>query len=269
MQSVARLTSTDEDFGKDHGLIHEAIVTGRKVGAGHDFWSKIAHNEDLFRKVVTLVDCNGYYPCNDYYPSVSQKRTREIMGKNFFGVEEAIQYLGENPSKAQLSVLAEVPLTEEVLESRKDTHILVAVFPMSILDIRGEVKDQSLFYQQDWYNKKAFAKTGGVTEWQLVRKSPVGNSMSKTWDEQQALLAEDEEIPPARVMVYTIIGHFLATGERLFENTYVRCSDLDSDGRRVNVGDFAQGGLFIVSSYGWSDSRGDSLGLASSLKFQN
>ena len=35
----------DEDFGKDHGLIHEAVVTGRKVGAGQDFWAKLAHDE--------------------------------------------------------------------------------------------------------------------------------------------------------------------------------------------------------------------------------
>jgi hypothetical protein len=32
----------NEEFGKDHGLIHEAVVTGRKVGAGREFWTKIA-----------------------------------------------------------------------------------------------------------------------------------------------------------------------------------------------------------------------------------
>lgn len=43
------------DFGKDHGLIHEAVVTGRKVGAGQDFWAALAHSEEIFRKVVTCV----------------------------------------------------------------------------------------------------------------------------------------------------------------------------------------------------------------------
>lgn len=43
------------EFGKDHGLIHEVVVTGRKVGAGATFWSRLAHNEDLFRKIVKEV----------------------------------------------------------------------------------------------------------------------------------------------------------------------------------------------------------------------
>ncbi|MDP3882936.1 MAG: hypothetical protein Q8Q48_02685 [Candidatus Staskawiczbacteria bacterium] len=42
-------------FGEDYGLVHEAIVTGRKVGAGKEFWAGIAHNEALFAKVVALV----------------------------------------------------------------------------------------------------------------------------------------------------------------------------------------------------------------------
>lgn len=43
------------EFGKDMGLIHEAVVTGRKVGAGHGFWATLAHSEELFKKVVALV----------------------------------------------------------------------------------------------------------------------------------------------------------------------------------------------------------------------
>lgn len=36
-------------FGRDHGLIHEAVVTSRKAGWGHDEWAKLAHNEALMR----------------------------------------------------------------------------------------------------------------------------------------------------------------------------------------------------------------------------
>lgn len=42
-------------FGEDHGLIHEVIVTGRRVGAGRKFYSRLAHNEDLFRRTVQFV----------------------------------------------------------------------------------------------------------------------------------------------------------------------------------------------------------------------
>ena len=43
------------EFGLDHGLIHEAVVTGRKVGADSDFWAALAHGEALFAKVVAFV----------------------------------------------------------------------------------------------------------------------------------------------------------------------------------------------------------------------
>ena len=43
-------------FGQDHGLIHEVVVTGRKVGAGRKFWEKLAHNEGRFRACVKFVE---------------------------------------------------------------------------------------------------------------------------------------------------------------------------------------------------------------------
>jgi len=43
------------EFGRDHGLVHEAVVTGRKVGAGQEFWGQLAHNEELFRRLVEMV----------------------------------------------------------------------------------------------------------------------------------------------------------------------------------------------------------------------
>lgn len=45
-----------EEFGRDLGVVHEAVVTGRKVGAGKEFWSALAHGENLFREVVELVN---------------------------------------------------------------------------------------------------------------------------------------------------------------------------------------------------------------------
>ena len=199
-----------------------------------------------------------------YEPTTSQRRAREIMGRNLFGVKEAIKHFGVNPTKQQITALTEIPFSGAVLQECKDTHVLVAVFPLSILEIRGKMTSE-LFYDQSWYNKESFAKDCGDVSWQLVRKTPVSDSTSKSWDEQQALLAKNEETPTARIMVYTTIGHFLATCERLFEKIYVRCSDIDSDGYRVSVGDFGSGGLGV--SYYSVGYRGG-VGLAVSRKFQ-
>ncbi len=242
------------------GQGNELLNALEAAGMMSDLAQKIVDSKDndLAWKVVQLVRSGGFTA------PTSHTSTRAIMGKNFFGIEEAVKHFGVNPSKQQLAYLAEIPWSEEVLQSVKDTHILVAVFPLSILDIRGHCHDQHLFYNQDWYNKQAFAKNKGEVSWQLIQKTPVADSTSKTWNEQQALLGKNEETPTARVMVYSIIGHFLATGERLFEKIYVRCCDLDSDGGHVCVGDFDASGLGVLSY--WFDVRLSVLGVASSRK---
>jgi hypothetical protein len=240
---------------------HEVLLKLEAAGLCDELAQKVVDSKDndLAKKVVRLIQNGGFEP------STSQKRAREIMGKNIFGVEEAIKHFGINPSKQQTAYLAEVPFSEAVLEACKNTHVLVAVFPLSILDIRGKV-ERKLFYSHDdaWYNKQAFAKDKGEVGWQLVRKVPVADSTNKTWNEQQTILSKDEETPKAQVMVYTTVGHFLATGERLFENIYVRCSDLDSGGDRVDVGRFGAGGLGV--SYWYDDGRHGGLGLSAARK---
>ncbi|MDP3955687.1 MAG: hypothetical protein Q8Q18_00365 [bacterium] len=244
---------------------HEVLLKLEAAGLNDELAQKVIDSKgnDLAAKVVTLIQNQEMFSA--FEPSTSQKHARSIMGKNFFGVEEAIKHFGVNPSKQQLAYLAEVPFTVEVLKACKATHVLVAVFPMSILDIRGKVK-RKLFYRHydTWYNKQAFAKDKGEVGWQLVRKVPIADSALKTWNEQQALLENVEETPKAQVLVYTIIGHFLATGERLFENIYVRSSDHDWDGRRFGVGHFDAEGLHV---YYWHDgSRNGYVGLSAAMK---
>lgn len=239
---------------------HEFLLKLETAGLTGELTHKLitSKDNDLALKVVRLIRNGGFEP------TTSQKRAREIMGHNMFGVEEAIQHFGVNPTRQQTAALSEIPFTEATLEACKNTHLLVAVFPFSILELRGKVQDRRLFYSQDWYNKQAFAKDRGEIEWQLICKTPIDNSTSKTWQEQQALLGPEEETPKARVVVYTIVGHFLATGERLFENIYVRCSDVASGGHRVSVGRFVSDGLG-VNGY-WDDIRGDYLGVSSARK---
>ena len=242
---------------------HELLLKLETAGLNDELAQRVIDSKgnDLATKVVRLIQNGGFES------TTNQKRAREIMGKNFFGIEEAIKYFGVNPTRQQLAALSEILFSEAVLEQSKDTYVLVAVFPLSILEIRGKV-DSKLFYDQSWYNKESFesfAKERGEVSWQLVRKNPVDNSTSKNWQEQQTLLGKDDEVPTAQVMTYTIIGHYLATGKRLFEHVYIRTSSLVSYGARVGLGSFGGGGL-VVSFW---DVGGpyDSIGLASARKF--
>lgn len=234
----------------------------RFMGAFGDFADTVVtrlNGDDAFlNRVAVLCQNNGFEP------STSQQHAREIMGTNMFGVEEAIKHFGVNPKKRQLAYLAEVPFSEATLTLCKDTHVLVAVFPIVGVEIREKVRGKKLFYKQDWYDKQVFANDRGHLEWHLVRKTPVADSIYKIWSDQQTLLPSDEETPNFQVMAYTIIGHFLATGERLFENVYVRCVDIDSGGYRVALGRFSADGLGVC--YDGDDDRHDDLGLSSARK---
>lgn len=194
---------------------------------------------------------------------VSQERARQIMGRNFFGIEEAIHHFKITPEPTELAALSflegEVPFSEEVLEFYKDTHILIAVFRLSILDI----KDKIDLFENFRDHKEAFAKDRGKTSWYLVRKTSVPGSTSKSWNEQQAMLPKNEETLSAQVMAYTIIGHYLATGERLFDDVQVRTSSVDSGGHRVNVG---PGHFSLHVNTWWDDGPHIHIGVSSSVR---
>jgi hypothetical protein len=184
------------------------------------------------------------------------------MGKNFFGIIDACAHFSVIPAKQQVAFYnSKVPFTESILEVCKDTHILIAIFSLSALDIREQ--SPNLFYEQSWSTHQVFEKNKGKLGWQLIRKTPVPDSFKKNWDEQQVLLHEDETTPSAQVMVYTLIGHWKKTSERLFKKVFVRCSDLDSGGDRVHVGDYS--GRLLVSS-GWEGGRHSDLGVSASRK---
>ena len=137
---------------------------------------------------------------------------------------------------------------------------------LSILRIRDAVKGKGrVFWAQDWYDRELFAAAVDIPRYRQVRAGPVPNSFRKTFDEQTALLPEGEEVPSARAVVTALVIHFLATGERLLPNVYVRSADQTARGDRVCVGSFDSDGLYV--GVDWDGGRIDYLGLASSRKF--
>lgn len=249
---------TEIPSGQTNGAFQRLMVS---LGENAEVAVTRINTEPAFVERLAEYAINGCIVSN-----ASHDGAREIMGKNFFGIPEAIKHFGINPTRRQQAMLSEIPFTPEELMMCKDTHILVAVFPLSICDIRSKVANNSktLFYKQDWYDKQAFANDKGEANWQLISKTPVANSTNKNWDEQKSLITPNEEIPTAQMMVYTIIGHYLNIGERLFESVYVRTSSLDSDGYHVDVGFFDGKGLSVCNF--WDCLRFSFLGLSVARK---
>jgi hypothetical protein len=124
------------------------------------------------------------------------------------------------------------------------------------------VKDVRLFSPQDWFDSEAFVRLNEPPGYRQLRMEPVAESFGKTYADQQKLLPEGEEVPPARCVLMGMAIHFLATGERLFPRFFVRCKDLARRSCRVYVGNFGAYGWFV--DFGSDDGRsGGVLGLAS------
>jgi hypothetical protein len=200
---------------------------------------------------------------------VSLALAMQIMGANFFGGQDAQKYFGIEPTLEDAIALTTIPFTEEVLNECKDTHILVAVFRISILDIIRSVSDK--LFINEWYKThnfkiEQFTQDKGETKWFLVENGPVEDSIEKSFNEQKALLTSAEETPSAQVMVYTIIGHYLKTKERLFEYTHIHTTSVFLTGERVTVG-FVNGPSMFGIDISYSDcSPSDIFGLAAARK---
>lgn len=52
-------TVRPEDFGKDLGLLHELVVTGRQIGVDRGFYAALAHSPELFLQVKAIVESGG------------------------------------------------------------------------------------------------------------------------------------------------------------------------------------------------------------------
>src|SRR3989344_4004711 len=244
-----------DEFGKEHGLVHEVIVTGRKVGARKEFWSALAHDESLFRAVVDFWNSRGKTSqAVSVAVPTAPKRAKDIMGENFIGLEEVEKHLDIAFSKKDAEKLAEIPWSEETLEEVKHTHILVPGYPLSILQIREKVP-QGIFlsYKDAWYNNQPFATEEKVEMgWYLIRKGIQPTSTGKTYQEQLALLSKDEENPKAVEMVYAKTLFWLTRKEKFLTDCWARCRDLGSDGYHANVG-LCDGGLSF--RYYWDGDR--------------
>jgi hypothetical protein len=198
----------------------------------------------------------------EFNPTTSKTKAQRIMGKNFFGIEDAIEHFGIKPTEEQVENLSKIPYSKKVLKDCRDTHVLVAILPISMLEIREKVGSK-LFYEHDCYNNEEdFTKEKGKAEWKLIRKGPVPKSTSKKWEKQLSFIRKGEEVLTAQAMTYTIIGHYLKTGKRLFKDVYVRTSSGNSNGSHICIGNFGTSGFKIRNIWDFCHKSDIGIGVA-------
>lgn len=195
-----------EEFGKDHGLIHEMIVTGRKVGAGRAFYAALAHDETLFRRVVETIEQD---PLQAAQQALLAAAAKGVVCEN--GV-----YRFFDPGTS-LIILRDVPV----------------------------VREKKIMCRQDWYEGYDWARREDAPQERVLR-IPVDGSFNLAFPDQEKLLTEDEEVPSTRSVAAFLAVNALATGKRLLPDRYVRTADKDSDGNRVRVGSFVADGFRVA-----------------------
>jgi hypothetical protein len=174
---------------------------------------------DQLKDIARQLDDKKYGSVNPNW-----QRAHKIMGENFFGVEEAMKYFGVNPSNQELVSLWRIPFPWTTLRELKDSHILVAEFPLTIVQIMDRVGSKLFDTNQSYYSRMSFANEPGWVSWHLIRKTAAPGSKSKTWEEQRKLLNKSDRVPATRQMVYAIIGYYLVANKKLFPTIRVRTS---------------------------------------------
>ncbi|MBI2278675.1 MAG: hypothetical protein HYU81_01265 [Candidatus Brennerbacteria bacterium] len=258
------LSREDEEgiFGKDEGVIHEAIVTGRKVGAGKKFWAALAHNERLFRKTVEFVARGG-----NGEPT-SQKIARLIMGPNFRSVEEVFAALNRKLTERDFNALTTIPYSEETLEECRETHLLRPEFPINLIDLSLAIPD--VMYRNNlWYRwAEDGTDTFGHLEttslgWRLIPREATPASVGKSYEEQMKLILPGYEIMNAVTWAFSLALEVVLGRDHPFlgywDGCWGRSSSVDVDGYRVAI--CLNGGKVYVS-YRWGDNAYSRMGIA-------
>lgn len=244
------------EFGKDHGVIHEMVVTGRKVGAAEAFYSTLAHNEDLFGKTIEFVTSGGGDIAKVPYQEVPAKRALQIVRHGYS--HEAVTKHTSWEYPAYLRRMQEVVrLPEVLLEQHAEDSILVPMHPnANILTVRRLVKkkNKGSFYSQTWFDTEEFPQYAWADGWVLMSKGEVPDTRNLPRKGQIKRLLFGQSIPWAFERTFGVMVHYLETSERLTPDVWLRCQDVDSFGYRVRAGGFGSGGFRV---YGDSDDRCD------------
>ncbi len=195
---------------------------------------------------------------------ITAQQAARMMGDNFISVDEMESLLAYHFEPWRLKALEYPKIEAATLNMYKNTHILVPTSPASISHLKRDLPRIFLSGETpSWYCDEYFAqKTEEITRWQLIRKEPHPKSFGKILLEEVELLGPHERVPYAREVVPAMAAYFLKTGEKLFNETWVRCADEPLLGLRVSVC-FDRDGITIGTAFNrWGK---EFLGIASSI----
>jgi hypothetical protein len=128
---------------------------------------------------------------------------------------------------------------------------------------QSDIGKQLIHQDEDWYDKYRWANepiAPGVYHLRL----PIPDSNGKTFDEQNALLLDGEEVAPLVLVELALLCLKRAGLPDPLQNGLVRSPETAADGGRVGL-DWGDGGRLSVNVY-WDDRRYVGVWLASARR---
>ena len=247
-------TIANQDVSRVLGRLNEWY--DRMAQAGLSFDNLQTPIDDIsFRK--RLVD---FWLSGAFTESSDQVRAREMMGHRFYGIGDLIRYfqegfgLNNSPlSENYQDWLAEIPFNEAQMIKHSRTHI---IFPgYDKFNIRwlliNKLGLSRYELDRDWRGKEPYVnKVYLGNRWYMLRIKPLPHSEDKTYDEQLAILPEDEEVPPACVVALGMAFYYLKFGHFPHTGYHLNCLEVNSSGERVFVGvDDVYGRFSVENAY--------------------
>jgi len=173
-----------------------------------------------------------------------------IMGKNFIGPEQLESIKVELGIKSPLQLglqIPVIPFDKTALEKYSGDYILILGNPEAhdnmpltinklreIFGINPDVKEPC-FYNQDWYLHENFIHKTLDLKWYMLKKYIIEEYRSLRFEEANIIL---EKIPSAILCAYTFFCYYFLNSQLLWENDYVWCSDKDSLGDQIYIGNY-------------------------------
>ena len=178
----------------------------------------------------------------NYNRIMEESRGREVLGKNLIGSEE-LSCIDNRFSVLVPKEIPDIPFDETEIQNKKNSHILILCVPkfsdgtpVTIANIRKKIslyKDSPCFYNQDWYLNEQFITKTLEIKWLLVSKTLLDDSRALPAD----TVVAKYPLHSAVELTYTFfVNYFVNGGEKLWNNDYVWCSDVDDKGDQVYVG---------------------------------
>lgn len=234
----SEVTATLEVFGQ-HGVTREALALLRS-------------NEEVGRRVAEFILNKGQEG------SVQQKLIRQVVGDQFFGVEEWARLYGYGIvfTDQQLLEVADFPWSEDILnvpcpfvEGKiiKETHFAFLGVERTILGFYrlhpAWGKPHSRLTDDLWQGVKEIAEEQTCSfRWYLILKEIIPYSRSETYEQQLAMLPPEYEVPLAVEEVAKNILYYTKNRTPLNPGTWARCREATFVGR-VLVGDLDEHGV--------------------------